>query len=272
MFSAIIPVYNHARFLATAILSALRSSLVSEVLLVDDGSVDGSNEEIWRLCESNPGRVRNLTIGQQGNLGAPSRLNQLVAEARSDWIAVLNSDDSFVAGRFEALHALLRRGHYSFAWGHLLIMDETGAAIGTKRGALEPEYPFPAELNVPQMLARGEFVELLANQNFIATTSNMVFTKRLHAQVRGFREYRYVHDWDFALRACALGKVLYTPQFMASYRVHASNTISQDHGSTQDEARQLFQRFEETFPQVSTRPAFEIGLRANRYVNAIDRS
>ncbi len=267
MFSVIVPVYNHADYIESGVLSALRSNLVREVLLVDDGSSDNSAEELWRLSESNPGRIRNLTIREQGNKGAPERLNQLVHEARSDWIAVLNSDDTFVPGRFEFLHSLLRRKSCSFAWGHLLIMNEFGTPIGTKRGALEPEYPYPPSLDIRGMLEQNQLLDLLANQNIIATTSNMVFTKKLHDQIGGFSEYRYVHDWDFALRAATLGETLFTPQFLTTYRVHGSNTISEDTSKTKSEVKQLFRRFKEEFPEAWERPAFQVAVHANPYLN-----
>lgn len=267
MFSVVVPVYNHSAFLQEGVVSALRSHLVNEVLLVDDGSSDDSSKEIWRLCESNPGRVINLTPSRSENIGAPERLNQLVSEASSEWIAVLNSDDTFVPGRFEILHSLLRRSKAEFAWGHLLIMDEAGTVIGTKRGALEPEYPFPASFDVHDKLASNELVDLLANQNLIATTSNMVFTKHLHDKIGGFSDYRYVHDWDFALRAAVQGETLSTPQFLTCYRVHASNTISESTTDTAREVQRLFSAFCKEFPTVAARPTFQRALEANQYVN-----
>lgn len=265
MFSVVVPVYNHSRYLQEGVVSALRSSLVNEVLLVDDGSSDDSAKEIWRLCESNPGRVVNLTPRNPENHGAPARLNQLVHEANSDWIAVLNSDDSFVPGRFDVLHSLLRRTKAEFAWGHLLVMDESGSVTGTKRGALEPEYPYPKSFNVNECLANNELANLLANQNIIATTSNMVFTKRLHEKIGGFSDYRYVHDWDFALRAAVLGETLFTPQFLTSYRAHGSNTISESTDHTNEEVRRIFHSFEDDFPEVSQSASFQRALRENQH-------
>jgi glycosyltransferase involved in cell wall biosynthesis len=43
MFSVLVPSFNHARYLAGGIVSALRSPLVTEILAVDDGSTDRSS-------------------------------------------------------------------------------------------------------------------------------------------------------------------------------------------------------------------------------------
>lgn len=267
MFSVTIPVYNHSRYLLDGVLSALRSPLVSEVLLVDDGSSDDSAETIWHLCENNPDRVRGLSLDRASNLGAPRRLNQLINEASCDWIAILNSDDIFTPGRFEALYSSLKRSNFDFAWGHLIIIDENGRATGTKRGVLEPEYPFPERVDVNAKLAKNELTDLLANQNVIATTSNMVFTKRLHDLVGGFADYRYVHDWDFALRASAVGNTLFTPQFLTGYRIHGKNTISEENRDIRTEVQHLFQRFTADFPEVASSRSFRLGLNGNQYID-----
>src|ERR1051326_5404108 len=208
MFSVIVPIYNHARFLAEAVYSAVGSDLVSEVLLLDDGSRDESAAVAARLAGIGTGRVKNLTPPQRGNRGAHNRLNELVSAAKCEWIAVLNSDDIFVRGRFEAIAGHLQFDNADFVFGHLLFIDQRGALIGGKRGPADPGVPFPAEFEVPRMIREGKLLDLLAHQNYLGTTSNMVFRRSLHSRIGGFASYRYVHDWDFALRAMVMGRPL----------------------------------------------------------------
>ncbi len=264
MFSVLIPSYEHAAFLPAAIVSALRSRWVDEVLIADDGSADGSPEIVERLA--NDGRVRCVTAPGPGRLGAARRLDALVAAARCEWVAVLDSDDLFVPGRFEALARSGSAPGVSFLAGELLVIDEAGAAIGPKRGALDPEYPFPAEIDVAAKLERHELLDLLANQNFVATTSNMTFTRALHDRVGGFRELRCAHDWDFALRACLHGSARWVPQPLTQYRRHARNTISPDRSHSAGEVRSLFRDVLAEFPELEARPDFALGLRGNRYL------
>lgn len=228
MFSVAIPAYNHAKYVRQAIWSALRCPLVEEILVVDDGSSDGSDRIIASMAAAHTGRVRNLTSPSGSNRGAHQRLNELVDMARCEWVAVLNSDDAFVSGRFEAIVQNAEFPHCDFLFGNILFMDERGALTGAKRGPLDSWKPFLRSFDLLRMVAERRFVELLSEQNYIVTTSNMVFRKSLHARIGGFHAYRYVHDWDFALRAMQLGRGAYVRRFLTAYRIHSQNTIREN--------------------------------------------
>jgi glycosyltransferase involved in cell wall biosynthesis len=265
MFSVIVPVYNHEAFLGHAVRSALRSPLVAEVLLLDDGSRDGSAKLAERLAAAEP-RVLNLTPPDRKNRGAPCRLNELVGAATRDWIAVLNSDDVFVAGRFEAVVSDPLFPQSDFIFGNLLLMNESGALIGAKRGPFDTSTPFPPSFDVPAMVEDAQLLDLLSHQNYLGTTSNMIFRKDLHTRIGGFGNHRYVHDWDFALRAMAVRRPLYIQRFITAYRFHGRNTISENAAAVDLESANVFSRFVVEFPEVATRPNFRTGLRSN--VNA----
>jgi glycosyltransferase involved in cell wall biosynthesis len=273
MFSVLIPVYNHAEYVAEAVASAIRSTLVSEVLLVDDGSRDRSHEIVSCLSRSMPNRVRDLTSTVGENRGAHERLNELVEAAQNEWVAILNSDDMFVPGRFETILAYLRAGkECDFICGYLLIVNGDGVVIGTKRGLEEPEYPHPFTGLSHTDLALHPLSDLLANQNFIATTSNMIFKRALHRRVGGFAPFRYAHDWAFALRAGVVGDPLYTPHFFTKYRVHSNNTIKASKEEITTEVRVLFERFLSEYPHYMQRPVFRLGLQGNRYLSGSSRA
>lgn len=266
MFSVVIPVYNHRPYVAEGLVSALRSRLVTEILVVDDGSRDGSAALLERLAAPHGGRVRNLTPPEGGNAGAHNRLNQLVEAASQPWIAVLNSDDAFLPERFAVAAMRVRKTAIDFLTGHILIMDEDGRPLGRKRGPLSPEFPFPAELDVSGLMAAGDLLPLLANQNIIATTSNMMFTKALWQRIGGFADYRYVHDWDFALRAIALGTPAYLPLYLTRYRVHISNTIRESTEAVDRETTKVFQCFFKDFPELAARPEVKLAISGNQHL------
>jgi glycosyltransferase involved in cell wall biosynthesis len=237
MFSVVIPVYNHAAFLRQAVWSALRSPLADEILLLDDGSRDGSEKIAATLAAAHPDRIRDLTAPSGGNRGAHNRLNELVDQARNEWVAVLNSDDAFVSGRFESIVRDPSFADCEFAFGNVLFMDRKGALIGARRGPADTWTESRTSGEVLRMLAERRFTELLYERNYVITTSNMVFRKGLHARVGGFRSYRYVHDWDFALRATELCRTAYIPRFLTAYRIHAGNTIQESEQRSLAETR-----------------------------------
>jgi glycosyltransferase involved in cell wall biosynthesis len=244
-------------------MSALRSPLVSEVLLVDDGSTDGTAGLLAELAAKHPARVRDLTTQGQGNRGAHNRLNQLVESAKCSWVAVLNSDDVFVDGRFEAMVSDDRFLQSDFIFGNLLLMDATGKLFSAKRGPFDPGKPFPRTFDVGRMVESGSLLDLLAHQNYLGTTGNLVFTKELHARIGGFAAFRYVHDWDFALRAMAVGRCSYIRRYLTAYRMHPANTINEDSTKVKAESRILFDQLLIDFPQLAKRPYFRIALEQN---------
>lgn len=267
MFSVVIPVYNHARYLQEAVTSALCSTLVDEVLLADDGSADNSRDVIAHLTRTFS-RVHNIEPNGTGNLGAHQRLNQLCGAARSDWIAVLNSDDAFVAGRFDLIKNMVRGSEIRFVSGSLIIIGESGVVIGTKRGITEPEYPVPGDLVNLEGNDATYMRRILCNQNFLATTSNMVFHKRLFEQIGGFRNFRYVHDWDFALRATSLAESSYTAVPMTKYRMHGRNTIREASHNIDGEVVRMFARYLDDFAQVVDDPVCRVALSGNRHLGS----
>lgn len=90
MISVIIPVYNAEPYLDRCINSVLASSYSGfEIILVNDGSADGS-PEICRKYARTDSRVRLFT---QENLGVSSARNRGIKEARGEWIVFLDADD-----------------------------------------------------------------------------------------------------------------------------------------------------------------------------------
>jgi glycosyltransferase involved in cell wall biosynthesis len=266
MFSVVIPIYNHARYLRAAVESALRSRLVKEVLLVDDGSSDESLALGDHLALVDPIRVKNLSENPPVNKGAHVRLNELCRAASQPWIAVLNSDDIFAPHRFETAELLIKSTGCEFLSGSIRIIDEVDKPIGVKRGILDPEYPCSQFKHLTGSLGTDELRLVLCNQNILATTSNMLFSRKLFDRIGGFADLRYSHDWDFALRATMHGKCLWTPNQLTLYRIHSTNTIKEDSPHKDGENVRFFYRFLSEFPHLESNPDLVSALQANRYL------
>lgn len=90
--TVIIPVFNGERFIGEALDSVLAQTRAPhEVIVVDDGSTDGSAS----LAERRAG-VRCLRIEHAGVSGAR---NRAIAEARGAWLAFLDADDRWLPGK-----------------------------------------------------------------------------------------------------------------------------------------------------------------------------
>ncbi|WP_169053450.1 glycosyltransferase family 2 protein [Alteraurantiacibacter aquimixticola] len=98
--AVIIAAYNAAGTIGRAVRSALAEPEVAEVIVIDDCSSD-KTVEAARLADDQSGRLRILT--QDRNGGPAAARNRGFAEASSPFVAVLDSDDFLLPGRFSRL-------------------------------------------------------------------------------------------------------------------------------------------------------------------------
>jgi glycosyltransferase involved in cell wall biosynthesis len=216
--SVVLPLYNHAAYIAEAVQSVLaQGSLLKELIVIDDGSTDASAALMQKLAESDP-RIR---FEVQSNQGAHATLNTALARCEGEFLAIINSDDAWIQGRLAALlHALDADQGAGMAWSLLTCMDASGSVIAN------PWY----EAATKFYCAGVDLGAALLNGNFMMTTSNLVMRRTVWQAVGPFAPLRYTHDLDWVLRALALGEhaaIVETP--LLRYRIHARNTIAEDH-------------------------------------------
>ncbi len=102
--SIIIPVYNTSQFLSRSIESVLNQSFGDfELILVDDGSTDGSGE----ICESYARRDCRVNVLHQKNGGVSSARNSGLDYAKGDWIFFVDSDDEVLPDGLQVLVNLI---------------------------------------------------------------------------------------------------------------------------------------------------------------------
>ncbi len=101
--SVVIPSYNRRHTLARALQSVCQqSSKADEVILVDDGSTDGSAAMVARAFPE-------VKIMRQPNLGVSAARNRGIEAAGCEWIALLDSDDSWLPSKLAKIRDAQRQ-------------------------------------------------------------------------------------------------------------------------------------------------------------------
>ena len=218
--AVVIPSFNHARYIAAALESVLRQTLApAKIVVVDDGSTDESVEVIRGVGDA------RITLICQENAGAHAAINRGIDAAGAvEYIAILNSDDLYEPARLKQCVAFLEgRREFALLSTGLCLIDAEGTP-------LPPGNPKARRLNAVWADPQRDPAAWLGVSNFAKTTSNFVIRAE-YARAHPFRDYRYVHDYFFAIMAAVEGKYAVLPEPLLRYRTHTANTIKRDGAS-----------------------------------------
>ncbi|MBD3380027.1 MAG: glycosyltransferase [Candidatus Omnitrophica bacterium] len=193
-FSVIIPTYNRRPFLEKAVRSVLAQSYAGfELLVVDDGSTDGSGD-LLRSFEDP--RIR---IFSRQNRGVASARNTALKEASGDFVAFLDSDDWWKKNKLKRACDLIRE-HPEI---HIFHTEE----VWYRRGRL---------LNQKNKHKKPSgFVYLNALPLCCISISTAVVKKEVFAETGMFDEsMEACEDYDFWLRATSRYKIKLIPEYL----------------------------------------------------------
>lgn len=222
LVSAIIIFLDGERFLAEAIDSVLAQSHPQiELLLVDDGSQDGSAEIASSYASSRPGQVRLLRHPGGVNRGMSASRNLGLQHAGGEFIAFLDADDVWLPGKSAAQVAILRNEpELGAVYGRTQIWHSWDAATTTADFfyplGVEPDHTYP-----PPVL----FSNLLENRFQSPTTCNAMVRTSVARALGGFEDqFRSMYeDQAFFAKLLLTVPVHVSGAYWARYRQHAGN-------------------------------------------------
>src|SRR5712692_851790 len=100
--SVVIPTFNRARQVQAALKSVLAQTYREfEVIVVDDGSTDGTGEALQEIISLEGSNGKQIRYFFQPNQGQSAARNQGTEEARGEWVAFLDSDDVWLPEKLE---------------------------------------------------------------------------------------------------------------------------------------------------------------------------
>lgn len=175
--SVIIPTYNRLVQVTRAIESVLAQTVkVDQIIVIDDGSTDGSAEAI--SLRYGPG----VLVIRQDNAGVSSARNRGIREAEGDWIAFLDSDDVWRSTKMERqLEAMMALG------GEFGACFTNGAYTGNPNltQTVFEEAGFEA---AKEFDALTNQINYIGGKHFLIWPSSLVVSRALLLSVDGFDE------------------------------------------------------------------------------------
>lgn len=206
--SVVVPSFNHARFVERTLRSIFAQTLrPAELLVIDDGSTDGSPKVIERTLADCPFPCELIA---RENRGLSKTLNEALACAtRGHLFAYLGSDDMWLPEFLAARSRLLEeRAHAVVAYGHAYYIDVEDRIID--RTDNWADY---TDGDVRAMLWRG-----------VAPHSPSVVYRRSALASYGWSDRARLEDYGLYLRLAENGEFAFDPRLLAAWRIHAANT------------------------------------------------
>lgn len=208
LVSIVMPTYNHAKYLAISVQSILDQTFTNwELIIVDNFSTDDTLEVLSEFSDT---RIKILQINNEGCIGKSRNL--AINSAKSEWLAFLDSDDSWEPNKLEVLCGHLNE-EIDFFYHNLRVVD----ADMHEQKSMQIQ---SRKLNSPIIK------DLIINGNTIATSS-VVVRRNIVLNVGGMSEETAligIEDYNTWLRiSLVTEKFKLIPICLGSYRKHNSN-------------------------------------------------
>jgi glycosyltransferase involved in cell wall biosynthesis len=227
LVSVVVPTYNRAYCLEATLRSALaQTHRAVEIVVVDDGSTDGTRALVARL-QAGDARVR---YHHQQNRGVAAARNAALGLATGEYVAFLDSDDRWHPWKLELqVRALRHLGDAGMVWTDMTAVDPDGNVVVERylREMYDAYRWFPGDTLFTRKLEPSEWLgadagglpaaRLLSGDIYspmimgnLVHTSTVLLRRDWAQRVGGFPEDRRTgEDYDFHLRTCRLGPVAF---------------------------------------------------------------
>ncbi len=199
--SVIVPVYNVEAYLDCCIESVLAQTFTDyELLLVDDGSTDGSGAICARYAGEYPSLIRTLT---QQNAGQGIARSTGIAAARGEYLFFLDSDDYIAPEALDELYALAAAKRADLVLFGLQYVSESGAYL-EKLLPLSPEETVFSLETRPELLLEMPSVCTKFIRRALFTEHGLFFPSEWYEDLRVSAKL-----YAIAQRIVCMGKALY---------------------------------------------------------------
>ncbi len=173
MISVIIPVYNAAAYLPACLDSVLAQTYSDiEVILIDDGSTDGSGD----VCDDYACRDARITVLHQQNGGPAAARNKGLEVARGESVAFVDCDDVVHERYLEVLAVEMDRHHADIVQSPYRIIPES------KRSDYGPDrlkQPLPKHYRTKELTAGQALFSMFYQEGMADSSPCKLFRRSL---------------------------------------------------------------------------------------------
>lgn len=211
LVSVVIPCYNHENFVQDCIQSVIEQTYENiELMIIDDGSKDGSVEKIKEMIPACQERFTRFEFRYRPNKGLSATLNEAIEWSEGTYFSALASDDQMLKDKTQFQVDYLNTNNDVIAvLGGVNWIDENNIIIAKYSNRLEV-YDF--------------------NKIFLLRHKLNVCTQivRLSAliEVGGYRNGYVIEDWYMWLKLVRYGNIVNLPNIFTNYRKHENNSIN----------------------------------------------
>lgn len=243
--SVIVPAYNAETTIRETIDSVLHQTYDDfELLVIDDGSTDGTEEIVAGIGDV---RVRCVSFA---NAGPSAARNRGLGYVSGEFVAFLDADDLWLPEKLASqVDALARNPEAAlvFSWHDVIDNDGTFLKAG------------------PHVDPESTAYENLIVWNFVDNGSTPMIRAEAFSQVGNFDEtLRYGEDWDMWLRLAYHYRIICIPEVQVLYRVRPGSASS-NIGPMVVGTLEVLRRALDRLPPTRERGLLERTSKANLY-------
>lgn len=224
LVSVIIIFLNGERFLQDAIDSVWAQTYAHwELLLVDDGSTDGSTEMALRHARERPDKIRYFAHPCHANRGMSATRNLGIQHARGVYVAFLDCDDFWLPPKLETqLRAFAAHPEADMVCGPTRYWYGWTGRIWSRRRSRARKLLVPGNrlYKPPDLLQR-----YIRNEARTPATCNALMRREIIEAVGGFEDsfHGMFEDQAFFVKVFSQAAVFVTDECWDRYRIHPAS-------------------------------------------------
>lgn len=226
MVSILTPTYNHERFIAACIESALEQSYQNwEQIIIDDGSTDQTADVVKKYKDP---RIKYFRQENMGPDALAQIYNRALNDSQGDLIAILEGDDLWPSSKLATLVPKFRNSKIILAYGEVLDVDVNGQRQSGMSGATRVRQNLPDSILFNEPIGSSAKFMLRAQGPSLIPASTVVIRRAALLEIGGFQSFPGLRTTDYPtyLQLALRGQFCYEKQIMGFRRRHSESITS----------------------------------------------